>query len=262
MGERRGWKFLGINVGAPKVPAGTFKPTNPAAANPATQGAIDLGANQVNQNIAAGNKRSLEGMGLVGGLGTIGALGAAGGAGGTGAAAGGSGLGAIAGDVGGAIASGAKDLGSYLTGNGGANALGLAGIAEAALRDKQAMDYAKGALSSEQDLFNQKAPLRALGIAGMQNVRGNPFATTNANMSTGPTGPAAGGTPGTIAGQIGNAISKVSTPGGTNPMMGALAGNQASAPFIPRNPTQPVGPAGPTDIASGNLPPLRIMGMQ
>lgn len=61
------------------------------------------------------------------------------------------------------------DLGSFLTGNGGKNALGVAQGVNAALLQKQASDYAKQAMGDVQSSYNERQPLRSAGIAGMLN---------------------------------------------------------------------------------------------
>lgn len=83
----------------------------------------------------------------------------------------------------------AGQLGNFLTGNNGLNALGTAAALNAAYQGAQSTEYAKNALKTQEDLFNQKGGLRSAGIAGMQNpvtptltalgtqrTTGNPFA--------------------------------------------------------------------------------------
>lgn len=61
------------------------------------------------------------------------------------------------------------ELGSFLTGNGGKNALGLAQGVNAAMLQKQSSDYAKQAMGDVQNSYNERAPLRSAGIQGMLN---------------------------------------------------------------------------------------------
>jgi hypothetical protein len=77
---------------------------------------------------------------------------------------------------------------SALTGNNGMNALAVAQALNAANLGKQSSEYAKNAMKTQDDLWAQRAPLRAQGIAGMQAAPvqlpqlaalggvGNPFA--------------------------------------------------------------------------------------
>ena len=284
MGERRGWKLFGINVGAPAVPPGTF--TAPAGSNPATQGAIDAGVNQINQNIAQGNKQTPIAMGAVAG-GAI--LGGAGGAAGS-AAGGGTDTGTGNGpgdtpDVGntsGGSGSGSGGSsggifnpdGSINWGNVLGDAKGLAtpalqglAIYEAAQRQKQADQYAQGALSSEQGLFNAKAPLRALGIQGMTSLKGNPFATMNTPTGPNGTNQTGGNYTGPIPPQLNNGA--ISLFGNTNgappksavkpPIPGTITGQVGNAvnkllpPTNPVNPTQPGAPGSSASYAPMSL---------
>lgn len=135
---------------------------------------------------------------LLGATGSIGgtvgraALGAAAG-GGTpgGPLGGGSAMGAIKGIAGNALGGlGSQALGA-ITGNGGLNALGLAQGVNAAMLSKQSTDFANRAMGDVQHSYDERAPLRALGLQGLTNptapnvggIRkvagtGNPFAPT------------------------------------------------------------------------------------
>jgi hypothetical protein len=100
-----------------------------------------------------------------------------------------------------------SDVSGFLKNWGGDLLTGLA-VYTAAQRQKQANQYAQGALAQEQSLFNDKAPVRALGIAGLENAgAGNPFATRTPAPVTlagnGPTGPnGTNQTGGTYAGPL------------------------------------------------------------
>lgn len=61
--------------------------------------------------------------------------------------------------------------GSWLGGNGGKNALGVLQGLNAAQLQNQATQYAKGAYGNTMQSWNQRAPLRAAGIAGMLQPR-------------------------------------------------------------------------------------------
>ena len=66
--------------------------------------------------------------------------------------------------------SGGGILGSIeglLTGNGGLNALGIAGGVNSAMQQSQANNYAKNALSGVQSSYDARAPLRTAGIQGL-----------------------------------------------------------------------------------------------
>ncbi len=68
--------------------------------------------------------------------------------------------------------------GQWLTGNGGANALGAAEGVNAALLGQQSTNYAKQAANAVNASYNARAPLRLAGVNGMLNAtRGNPFST-------------------------------------------------------------------------------------
>lgn len=101
-------------------------------------------------------------LGTLEGLGK-GALGALGGSGGIGGMLGGLG----------------KDALGFLTGNGGMNALGAAGAVNAALLQNKANEYAKNALGTQQQSYNERAPLRTGGIQAMRSALGaNPYSGT------------------------------------------------------------------------------------
>ena len=69
--------------------------------------------------------------------------------------------------------------GSFLTGNGGANALGAAGAINAAMLQSKANDYAKNALGQVEQSYNERAPLRTGGMQAMQSaLAANPFSGT------------------------------------------------------------------------------------
>jgi hypothetical protein len=83
----------------------------------------------------------------------------------------------------------AGQVGNFLTGNNGLNALGTAAGLNAAYLGQKSANYAQNALDTQQALFNAKGGLRSAGIAGMQNpvtptlpnvtaqrTAGNPFA--------------------------------------------------------------------------------------
>lgn len=85
-------------------------------------------------------------------------------------------LGAIPGA--GAVAGAASKLGSipglgsaasWLTGNGGKNALGLAQGINAAMLGQKSNEQARNAMGSVQSSYDERAPLRAAGIAGASN---------------------------------------------------------------------------------------------
>jgi hypothetical protein len=73
----------------------------------------------------------------------------------------------------------AGKAGSFVTGNNGLNALGIAQGVNAANLSKQSTDYAKSALASATGAYDAKAPLRAAGISNMTNVLGTPAPTTS-----------------------------------------------------------------------------------
>lgn len=70
----------------------------------------------------------------------------------------------------------AGQAGNFLTGNNGANALGTVGAISAYLNQNKANDLAKQALGSVEQSYNERAPLRAQGLASLANSQaGNPF---------------------------------------------------------------------------------------
>ncbi len=80
-------------------------------------------------------------------------------------------------DWGGLLKSGVGDIGGFLTGNGGKNALGLAGGINSALLQKKSTDLANQAVTQAQEQWKAKAPLRAQGLAGMSGTAAfNPYA--------------------------------------------------------------------------------------
>jgi hypothetical protein len=122
---------------------------------------------------------------VVGGSALAGSLGGAGGASGTG------GAGDVIGGLLDAAKGGAGAILSFLQGH-GSDLLQAAGIADAAYRETQANKYGTDALKQAQSAYDAKAPLRALGIAGLTNAgQGNPFATRTAAPLpvAGPAGP-------------------------------------------------------------------------
>lgn len=71
----------------------------------------------------------------------------------------------------------AGNAGRFLTGNGGKNAIGAASALSSYLNQQKANNYAKEALGNVEDAYNQKAPLRAQGLATLAGAqRGNPYA--------------------------------------------------------------------------------------
>lgn len=67
--------------------------------------------------------------------------------------------------------------GSWLGGNGGKNALGLAQGVNATLQQHKASELAKKALGSAEGAYNERAPLRQMGVQGLLNSQvGNPYA--------------------------------------------------------------------------------------
>lgn len=67
--------------------------------------------------------------------------------------------------------------GSFLTANGGKNALGLAQGVNAAMQSKKQNDLANQALKTVEGSYNERAPLRAQGLQGlMRKDTGNPYA--------------------------------------------------------------------------------------
>ena len=135
---------------------------------------------------------------------------------------------------------GVGEITSFLQ-NHGSDLLQAAGIADSAYRETQANKYAGQALQTAQDAYNAKAPLRALGIAGLQNAgQGNPFATRTAQPLpiAGPAGPG---------------------PSPTDVLNLTGANTQTGGPHIPRNPAIPLAPVGPN--VGGSIPPMRIAGM-
>lgn len=131
--------------------------------------------------LAGGGAQSLAGL-LGGGAGAAGAAGqAAGGVGGMagsavpGVAGAAQGAGSSPGILG-SIEGLAGKAGGLLTGNGGANALGAVGALSSYLNQNKANDYAKQALGSVEQSYNERAPLRAQGLASLANSQsGNPF---------------------------------------------------------------------------------------
>lgn len=91
------------------------------------------------------------------------------------------------GGLGSVLGGAAKDVGGFLTGNGGRNALGLAEGVNAAMLEKKSEDYAKNAMGTAQSSYDARSPLRAAGIQGMlqpnvpnlqplaQSDTGNPY---------------------------------------------------------------------------------------
>jgi len=97
----------------------------------------------------------------------------------------------------------AGQVGNFLTGNNGMNALGAAAAANAAYLGQKSSNYAQNALDTQQRLFDAKGGLRSAGIAGMQNPTtpaladlgaqrqvGNPFAKPIAVSNIGSAPPA------------------------------------------------------------------------
>lgn len=64
---------------------------------------------------------------------------------------------------------GIGSVSDFLGGNGGMNALGLLQGANAAYLGNKSTGLANNALNTQRDLFNEAAPLRQAGIAGMLN---------------------------------------------------------------------------------------------
>jgi len=82
------------------------------------------------------------------------------------------------------------NLGSFLTGNGGMNALGIAQGLNAANLQKTANNYATDALGTENALWNSQAPMRAQALAQLPGaINANPFSR---GMGT-PQSPTSGG---------------------------------------------------------------------
>lgn len=76
----------------------------------------------------------------------------------------------------------AGKAGSFLTGNGGKNALATASALSSYLNQQKANDYAKNALGSIEDSYTQRAPLRTQGLATLAGSQaGNPYATGQPN---------------------------------------------------------------------------------
>lgn len=84
---------------------------------------------------------------------------------GGGASGGGNWLGSALGKLG--KLPGVSTAANFLTGNGGLNALGTAQGINAALLNKKALEYAKNAEGTAMGQWNQNAPLRESGRAGM-----------------------------------------------------------------------------------------------
>jgi hypothetical protein len=85
-------------------------------------------------------------------------------------------------------------LGGLMNNNGAMTALAAAQLANAANLGKQSTEYAKNAMNTQNDLWNQRAGLRSSGIAGMTA----PPPPTNVNLPTLsalPQGPSIGGNP-------------------------------------------------------------------
>lgn len=72
-------------------------------------------------------------------------------------------------------------IASFVTGNGGLNALGIAQGVNAAVLGKQATDYGKQGLTAVQDSYNQRAPLRVAGLQGMLNPQTNDLSALTAH---------------------------------------------------------------------------------
>ena len=186
----------GIHIGLGPPKASTKLPANLQNADPATQAGYENMIGALNGKIAqqdAGNKTAAE----IGGaaftpvaLGALGVGGAAAGAGAAGAAGGADAAGNAAGagsdttgggssglpswlsDILGGAGGVAGGVGSFLKDNSGSLLEG-ANVAEAALRQQQATNYAKQALQTAQDAYGAKAGLRSAGIAGMLNPSAN-----------------------------------------------------------------------------------------
>lgn len=78
-----------------------------------------------------------------------------------------------------------QSLEGFLTGNGGANALGIAQGVNAATLQQKSNDYAKNALGTVQQSYNDRAPLRAAGLAGMLHPQTPSLAPLQSVMQTG-----------------------------------------------------------------------------
>lgn len=129
----------------------------------------------------------------------------------------------------------------------GSDLLQAAGIADSAYRETQANKYANQALSGAQSAYDAKAPLRALGIAGLSNAgQGNPFATRSG-----------GALP--VAGQGGLGANIVgASPTDVLNGQGQNATASTGGVSIPRNPAIPLAPAPP--VRTPMPGPMRIAG--
>lgn len=109
-----------------------------------------------------------------------------------------------AGDLGGLL----KGAGSFLGGNSGLNALGIAQGVNAANLGKQATDYGKKSLGAVEGSYNAREPLRVAGLQGMLHPQTNDLSSLTAH--SGPYGkglpaikPAAAYLGGTDGGRVG-----------------------------------------------------------
>lgn len=111
----------------------------------------------------------------------------------------------------------------------GTDALAAYNVYLAAQRQAQADKYSQGALEGTQDRFNAKAPLRALGIAGLSNPGANtPDLSNIRQMST-----AGSGNPFAKALPVAGAAAPFKTP----PVPGAAPPPQSGPiPVVPPNP--------------------------
>lgn len=130
-----------------------------------------LGDNLLGAGEAAAGGYLASGMPGLGGGGGIGGTGLGMGAAGTGAggvadAAAGGGGGGIVSSIEGVLRGGA---GKQLLGNGGLNLLGVAQGVNAAHLGQQSNQYAKDALNSAQNAYNEKAGIRQQALNGLQN---------------------------------------------------------------------------------------------
>lgn len=84
-------------------------------------------------------------------------------------------------------------IGDFLTGNGGMNALGIAQGVNAAQLQKKSEDFANKSLGAVEQSYNERAPLRTMGVSSIQNaLKANPFAMGKPQM---PLPPQAGVSP-------------------------------------------------------------------
>jgi hypothetical protein len=116
-----------------------------------------------------------------------------------------------------------QSIEGLITGNGGLNALGIAQGVNAASLGKQSSDYAKDALGSATSAYNDKAPLRTAGQAGLLNPQVQDLSSLTASRNGLNTSVPAAPAIGTANPQALQSIAALLNPGATQNKLGSIA---------------------------------------